>query len=196
MANVIHQAAYEAGIKRNIIDNARKTFCSTYSDHESIISFLDSGRTYDDYGCISYKETFIGKMANSFDNYGKLTEKQVEAVRKIITQRAERRAQWADQQAELNANRQHVGVIGKRMSLSLTVKKVIEISKPKFSYYDSDWTYIVILEDAAQNVFIYKGTSLVSPSDEGQTFEVTFTPKEHGVRDGVKQPIISRPKIK
>jgi len=196
MANVINESAYQAGIKRNIIENARKTFRLFYPDHEAIISFLDSGRIYDDYGNISYKETFIGKMASSFDSFGKLTEKQVEAVRKIISQRAERKAEWAEQQAALNAKREHVGVIGKRMTLSLTVKKVIEISKPKFSYYDSDWTYIVILEDAAQNIFIYKGIGLVNPVDEGDTFDIAFTPKEHGVRDGVKQTIISRPKIK
>jgi hypothetical protein len=43
-------------------------------------------------------------------------------------------------------------------------------------------------------VVIYKGKSFDFPT-KGNTATVTATVKEHGVRDGVKQTVIQRPKL-
>lgn len=196
MDHIYSELAYEAGTKRHILENARKTFERTFEDAPAIISFLDSGRIYDDRGNICYKESFMGKMAKAFDTYGKLTVKQVEAVRRILEKTMARKAEWTDKQANLDANRKHIGVVGKRMTLTVTVKKIIEIDCIPFSRWDPAYTLINILEDADQNVLIYKGRSLQGLIGEGETIELTFTPKDHGVRNGVKQTIISRPKIK
>jgi hypothetical protein len=57
------------------------------------------------------------------------------------------------------------------------------------------------MEDADKNVVIYKGTSDAvgwslegQPRGKGDSLTITATVKEHGVREGVKQTIIQRPK--
>jgi len=183
-------AAYAAATKARIISNAKITFSRTYEDHESIENFLAFGRIYDDEGNFKfYKEGFVGSLASAFDNYGKLSEKQVEAVRKCIIANQARKAEWASKQAALNANRQHIGVIGEKITLTLTLKKVINL--------DTNFGMIglFIFEDADQNVIIYKGNSdAVWQLAEGESVTLKFSVKEHGVRNGVKQTLIQRPK--
>ena len=53
--------------------------------------------------------------------------------------------------------------------------------------------YIHICEDEHKNVVIYKGKSYDFPL-KGETATMTAVVKEHGVRDGVKQTVIQRPK--
>jgi hypothetical protein len=62
-------------------------------------------------------------------------------------------------------------------------------------------SYIYIMEDANQNTVIYKGTSKAVAWTldgafrvKGDTLTITATIKDHGVREGVKQTIIERPK--
>jgi hypothetical protein len=188
MAEVENQVAWEAARKRNIIANAHKTFQRTYPDAEAVLDFIDEGRVYNDYGSVSYKEGFVGSLASAYDRFGKLTEGQVNAVRKCIAQRAERKAEWADKQAALNAARQHIGEVGKKATLTLTVKHIVTLE----SAYGAN--YIHICEDEAQNVVIYKGKSDSFPV-KGETATIVATIKEHGVRNGVKQTVIQRPKL-
>jgi hypothetical protein len=194
-APIEHEAAYASAVKRNIIANARKTFERTYADHEAVLGFIDAGRVYGDYGSVTYKDGFVGSLANAYDRFGKLTEGQVNAVRKCIVQREERKAEWADKQAALNANLQHLGTVGEKITLTLTIKKFIS--------FDSAYgvQQLTILEDADKNVVIYKGNAWAisnkadgSYTAEGDTITITATVKDHGVRNGVKQTVIQRPK--
>jgi hypothetical protein len=187
-APIEHPAAYANAVKRNILENARKTFERTYADHEVVLGFIDGGRDYNDNGQITYKENFLGSLASAYDRFGKLTEGQVNAVRKCIAQRAERRAEWADKQAALNANRQHLGAVGQKVTLTLTVVHIVVLD----GAYGTN--YIHICEDADQNVVIYKGKAIDFPL-KGETATVTAVVKEHGVREGVKQTVIQRPKV-
>jgi hypothetical protein len=92
-----HPHAYAEATKARIIANAQKTFCRTYADHDEIQNFLCAGRVHDDEGNFKhYKEGFIGSLASAFDSYGKLSEKQVLAVRKCIADRNARKAEWAN----------------------------------------------------------------------------------------------------
>jgi hypothetical protein len=187
-APIEHEAAYANAVKRNIIANARKTFERTYADHEAVLGFIDAGREYGDYGRVTYKEGFVGSLASAYDRFGKLTEGQVNAVRKCIVQREERRAEWADKQAALNANRQHLGTVGQKITMTITVVHIVVLD----GIYGSN--YIHICEDESKNVVIYKGKAYDFPL-KGETATVTATVKEHGVRDGVKQTVIQRPKV-
>jgi hypothetical protein len=54
--------------------------------------------------------------------------------------------------------------------------------------------YINICEDADKNIIIYKGQAKGFP-DKGETATIIATVKDHGVRDGVKQTVIQRPKL-
>lgn len=193
-AIIEHPAAYDAAIKRNIIANAQKTWRADTPRAAEIEDAIQAGRTYDDYGRFTYADSFIGSMASSFDTYGKLTPNQCAAILKGIDARAARRAEWQDKQSALNATREHLGTIGQKITLTLTLRKIIELEGMKFSRYDSGITFLHILEDEAQNVVIYKGTAAAFSIDEGTTVTVTATVKEHGTRNGVKQTVIQRPK--
>ena len=182
--------AYEKATKARILANANKTFCKTYEDFADIESFLADGRIYDDEGNFKcYKEGFVGSLASAYATYGKLSEKQVLAVRKCIADRAVRKAEWASKQALIDATRQHIGSVGEKVTLTLILKKVINL--------DSAFGTIglFIFEDADKNVVIYKGNaSSVWELAEGQTATLKTSIKEHGVRNGVKQTLIQRPK--
>ena len=195
-APIEHEAAYASAVKRNILANARKTFERTHPDYEAIEAAIDVGRMYDDQGRVTYAEGFMGSMARAFDNFGKLTPNQVAAVRKGIESRAARKAEWADKQVEANDHLKHLGAVGEKITLTLTLKKSIVIGE----YQQYRWSpvisrYLLILEDAENNVVIYCGTSNAMPYTEGNTVTIKATVKEHGVRNGVKQTIIQRPKV-
>jgi hypothetical protein len=195
MAIIQNESAYNAAIKRNIIANAQRTWASNTPRHGEIEAALEAGRLYD-YKHVTYTDNFIGNLAKAFDTFGKLTPNQSAAVLKGIDARAARRAEWSDKQAALNASRQHIGTVGQKVELELTVKKIIEIEGAKFSYYSSGITYLYIMEDADQNVVIYKGNGAAFRCvDEGSTYRFVATVKEHGVRNDVKQTIIQRPKF-
>jgi hypothetical protein len=189
--------AYENAIKRNIIGNAKKTWRRNTERSFEIEGALVDGIIYNSYGdFIGYTEDFMGSMARSFDVYGKLSEKQCQAILKGIDARIARKAEWADKQALLNAQRTHIGAIGEKMNFTVTLKKIVT------------WTsafglqFLYIMEDANQNIIIYKGKSEVIEYNEhgqnnleGDILKFTATIKEHGVRDGVKQTVIQRPKL-
>lgn len=181
--------AYERATKARIIANANTTFRRTYLDYAEIESFLADGREYNDFGDFKcYKDGFVGSLASAYDNFGKLSEKQVLAVRKSIEQRKARKAEWADQKALLDAKREHIGTVGEKVTLTLTCVHIITLE----SAYGT--TFINICEDADKNTIIYKGNAIGFPN-KGETATIKATIKEHGVRNGVKQTVIQRPKV-
>jgi hypothetical protein len=186
-APIEHPAAYANAVKRNIINNARKTWTENTPRAHEIMDAIDAGRVYDSNGNVSHAEGFMGSMASAFDTFGKLTPKQCEAILKGIDARAAKKAEWASERAALNANRAHIGTVGEKATMTLTTVHIVVLD----GMYGT--SYIFIMEDADQNVVIYKGKSDCVPN-KGDTFTVIATVKEHGVRDGVKQTIIQRPK--
>jgi hypothetical protein len=180
--------AYHNAVKRNIIANANKTWYAKTERASEIDEALNAGRTHNDYGKFSgYVEGFMGSMAEAYDKYGKLSEKQCEAILKGIDARAARRAEWADKKAIIDANREHIGTVGEKFTITLKVVHVVVLD----GIYGT--TYINICEDADNNTIIYKGNAKGFPR-KGETAMVIATIKEHGVREGVKQTIIQRPK--
>lgn len=180
--------AYANATKARILANANKTFCKTYEDFAEIENFLSAGRIYDDEGNFKcFKEGFVGSLASAYDTYGKLSEKQVEAVRKCIIANIARKAEWVSKQALLDATREHIGSVGEKVILNLTCVHVVALD----GNYGT--TYINICEDSDKNIIIYKGSATGFPC-KGETANVKATIKEHGVRNGVKQTVIQRPK--
>jgi hypothetical protein len=181
--------AYENAIKRNILANANKTWYASTPRASEIDEALNAGRTNN-----GYTDSFIGSVAEAYDKYGKLSEKQSQAVLKGIDAHAARKAEWANQKAALNATLQHLGAVGEKITLTLTIVHIVLID----GIYGA--SYIFIMEDADKNIVIYKGNSAVvayTPEDavrvKGDTFTISATVKEHGVRNGVKQTVIQRP---
>jgi hypothetical protein len=182
-------AAYAAATTARIIANANKTFCKTYEDYAEIEAFLSLGVEVDEDDRKTYKDNFVGSLAAAYANYGKLSEKQVAAVRKCIADRNARKIEWASKQAAIDAAREHIGTVGEKVTLILTLKKVINVEN-KFGVVG-----IFIFEDTEKNVVIYKGnSSAVWELAEGEVVTLKASIKEHGVRNGVKQTLIQRPK--
>ena len=180
--------AYENAIKRNIIANAQKTWRANIERASEIESALIAGISYNDRGDFKgYNDDFMGSMAKAFYTYGKLSPKQSEAILKGIDARIARKAEWADKKAVIDAKREHIGTVGEKLTITLKVVHIVEF-ETAFGI-----NYIYICEDENQNTIIYKGKSVAMPN-KGETVTVIATIKEHGVRDGVKQTVIQRPK--
>ncbi len=186
MSHIERPGAYEAAIKRNILNNATKTFYRTYPDAGDIVTFLNA----------NYKNSFYSNLLGSLNTYGKLTEKQVLAVRKSMATMAERKAQWQAEAVAKNATRTFVGTEKKKITVTLTVKKAIVVERPRFHYYDSGTSLLRICEDADGNVIVFSGNADFPA--EGETATITATVKMHRYyKQGdieVPQTVIIRPK--
>lgn len=130
-------------------------------------------------------------IAGKFAKYGSMSDKQEKFLAGLldsIARRDEVRALWAARLAERVATSTHIGKVGDRVELTVTVKFA--------NSYDSNFGqfWIVGLEDASANTVIYKGNSPFSTT-KGETVKLKATIKEHGERDGVKQTIIARAKV-
>ena len=195
-AHIENPVAYYNAVKRNILANAQKTWRENTPRADEIESALADGIVHSDHGdFVGYKEDFLGNMANAFYTWGKLSPKQSEAILKGIDARAARKAEWADKKAALDATRQHIGTVGEKITLTLTIGHIVSLD----GAYGT--TYIYIMEDADKNVVIYKGNSDAiawtpdgTVRGKGDSLTIVATVKEHGVREGVKQTVIQRPK--
>lgn len=181
--------AYENAVKSYIIANAQKTWRANTERAGEIESALLAGIVYNDRGDFKgHTDDFMGSMAQSFYTYGKLSPKQSEAILKGIDARAARKAEWADKKAAIDATRAFVGTVGEKITITLKVVHIVELDG------SFGTIYINICEDADNNTIIYKGNAKGFP-EKGETATITATVKEHGVRNGVKQTVIQRPKL-
>ena len=188
MSHIEHPAAYYAATKRNIIMNARTTFFRTVADAPQIIDYLD--RQPD-------RNQFAQSLRMALDNYGKLTEKQCQAVRNSMEREVQWKAEYKAKAVAAAATQKFVGEVGKKVTLTVTVKKEILVDRPKFHYYDSGRSNIRLCQDQDGNVIVFSGNAAFPL--EGETATITATVKSHRVytRDGVDTPqtTIIRPKI-
>jgi hypothetical protein len=188
-----------ARIAGNWVRGNRTRWFAAHADAQRLQDWLLSqgefAGTYDDRGnhrahplAIRGNGGFIDllrKLAADLDECGGLSDKQTDIVRKALANQerfaTERKAKYAAQ----DASSQHIGTVGKRENLTLTVQWV--------KYFEGAFgaTYVHGLKDATGNVVIYKGSKCLG--EKGATVTVKATVKEHGERDGVKQTIIARP---
>lgn len=189
VSSVIYDpVAYENATHQYIVNNARKTFAKNNPRYEEIADFLYAE---------NYKTKPFELWASFYDalfnKYGKLTEKQVACVLKAIDKRTAQKAEWVEKKAAADAKSEFVGEVGDKIQIRLTVQAVIEIAVPAFSYYDSGVSWINILKDSAENIYVYRGKTFVG--NKGETVVLKASIKEHSVYNGVKQNVIQRPKL-
>ena len=195
-AHIEHYEAYEAAIRRNIMLNARKTWERNTPDAADIAAYLDKKGAYTVEGSAAsnwiperaYTDKFFGSLAKALYTYGKLTPSQCEAVRKCMAKDQERQAGFKAIRDARKTLSNHIGAVGERIDLTLTVAHIVEIPT------DYGLMLIHIMADTNQNRVIYKGSKRLA--DKGQTVTLKATIKDHGERDGEKQTIIARPTIK
>ena len=202
-----NSARYEAAIERNIRNNRRIGNRKRWEQEsgEDVVrrcmDFLgecgEFARTdiVDEDGYITSSTThplvkvsygqFYAKMGASLNEWGRLSPGQERAVLAMIEKAQNRIAEREAAKAKEQATCEHVGTVGERITLEGTIT---------FSTsYDTAYgtTYVTGIKDAAGNIYIQKGVPL---GQRGDNVWIKATVKEHAVRDGVKQTIISRPK--
>ena len=177
-AHIHDEAAYDAAIARNIAANRIKGYRARWyeaipANKELIAALGDS---------VARKpNSFYSSLLESFRDYGKLSDRQAESARTALA-RDSAKIQ-AFRAAESDSA--HIGTIGARLVLSLTIKKILRI-ETMFGEM-----YIHIMRDSAGNVIIYKGSKHIA--GENTTLDIKATIKEHGIREGVAQTVINRP---
>lgn len=166
--------AYAAGTDRRIAANVLKTWLEVVPRAGQAKEFLETARLSD----------FLQKMRTGLETFGKLTPAQLAAVLRTIDERkAERERASAPPAAG-----QHVGTLGERATLTLTVRTMRR--------YDGDFgvSYFFICETAEGATVVYGGTCLIAPT-EGATVTLAATIHEHGQHKGHAQTVIKRPKL-
>jgi hypothetical protein len=123
--------------------------------------------------------SFVRDMALNLANWGNLTDRQLEAVESCFA--------VIDRVEAARANSQHIGAVGDKVTLTITVERIIVLE----SQFGTN--YITIARDEQGNAITYKG--LTNIGDKGDTNTVKASVKEHTVYNGIKQTVIQRPKL-
>lgn len=129
---------------------------------------------------------FYHSLAQSILEFGRLTPNQEKAALKLIETGKQRIAERIAAKEEKAASAKHIGQIGERRQFDLTVKFTTQF-ETRFGT-----SFVHIMEDAEGNVVVYKGSKVIG--QKGDTLSISAKIKEHGVRDGIAQTIISHPK--
>jgi len=129
---------------------------------------------------------FHAKMRESLNEWGSLTPGQEKAVLDMIERAAKRIEERKEKFAAEAARSVHVGTVGERRDFELTIKFVVS--------FDTQFgtTHVNGCTDPDGNTIIYKGSNVLG--EKGEVVRVKATIKDHAVREGVKQTLISRPK--
>lgn len=181
---IIHdEVRYEAAIRRNIINNANKTFLK--DDHNrKAIEWITAN---------AHWSSFANSLLENYYHYGKLTPNQCRAVHKAIARGEERKAARQEIRERENAGSNFVGSLKERRVFNLKVDKIIELPAFQVAYGVYTKNSIYLMKDDDGNVVTYKGQNHLA--DEGQTVSVKATIKDHVTFRGVKQTAINRPKV-
>jgi hypothetical protein len=209
-------ARWEAGKQRNIRNNrrigaARRWFANN-ADAQRVNDFLLAEGDYapaptvDADGHTRWAMhpirraslgEFFSNMQSQLNEWGALTDAQTAAVVRMIDKAGERIAEREATKEAKRASAQHVGTVGERREFDLVVKFRTSF-ETQFGC-----TQVYVCEDADGNVIVYKGSSYLTPvtcgagqhyAEKGDRITLKATIKEHTVRDGIAQTIISRPK--
>lgn len=219
MSHIENHSAYARAVRENIMRNARigkerrwfaahadaarlRDWLLTIGEFAPTEEYLPNG----EYKIIHHplstermSSSFIADMRAALYQWGGLTDAQTAAVRKSLANAEERLANRDQRRAEQHSadlTSQHIGTVGERIVITLTVRHVVVLD----GMYGL--SFINICNDDNGNVVVYKGSNrfdqLVNNDDGTSTrrkqVTVKATVKAHGERDGVKQTIIARPK--
>ena len=121
---------------------------------------------------------FLRSMIERLGYWGTLSEKQTEATESCFA--------VLDRKAATRLTSQHIGKVGDKVTLTITIDHIIVIN----GHYGTN--YINIARDEHGNVVTYKGQ--IDIGLKGETNTIKATVKEHTLYDGVKQTVIQRPK--
>jgi hypothetical protein len=180
MSIVLNESAYQNAISNYIKANAALTRRKAWEkdeDHKEVHAFMLAQCEK------SADGTFWVNIWNNTMQYGAPSEKMKAIVRERMAKAAEHKAKYA----ALDAKSQHIGKIKDRIDIWAKVTYMTSF-ETDFGYCD-----ITVMRDAEGNVLVHKGTA--GNWDKGDSIHIKATIKGHTERDGVKQTIITRPKM-
>jgi len=122
---------------------------------------------------------FLRGMIQNLTDWGNLSIRQVEAAESCFA--------TIDRLEAARANSQHIGTVGDKVTLTITVERIIVLE----SQFGTN--YITIARDEQGNAITYKGKTDIG--GKGDTTTVKASIKDHTVYSGVKQTVIQRPKV-
>jgi len=132
-----------------------------------------------------FEESTITDIVSKLVRYGSISTAQETFLRKLLDQITDRAKADADRAAKA-ALSQHIGEVGKRETLDLTIR-LVRSWETQFGI-----TFLHVF-DSAQGTVVYKGS--MSLGARGDKIRVAATIAEHTERTGEKQTVIKRPKV-
>ena len=223
--HVEHEAAYvnaaESIIKSRAMEKKLREFIAANQDGEALIKFIaskaftwatdyDWAKSYNNIHGLTPRN-FFDKIHLSVLEWGAPTQGQADAVRRIMAQESEKKAQWAARDARST----HIGKVGDKIEFEAVVYFQTE--------FEGAFGYVTITGfRAGDDIIIHKGTAPKVDGAEATTVNSHYdynthkwvqrdfkrevakgdrvilkaTIKEHSDRNGVKQTIVTRPKTK
>lgn len=143
----------------------KATFAET---HASLIAMVEQ---------IKRPSNFLASIMEKGWMFGQLSDKQASAAYAAAEKELARQ--------QLDGASQHIGTVGERISIEGDIFFVARFES-RFGT-----THITGVKDDAGNIYIQKGTAI---GYRGERVSLKATVKDHEIRDGVKQTIITRPK--
>ncbi len=160
-------------------------FMEMNEDFSEISQFLEAN-SRDSLG--SYKRGFLGSVGEQFSKQGFLSDKQVLALRNIMTNTDERKVIVENKESK------HIAKVDDKVKLALQIdRKIKSYGKPN-RYNPSGINFINLLSDSQGNRVIYFGTAkAILDQKEDSIVELECKIKSHTERDGILQTVISHP---
>jgi hypothetical protein len=140
------------------------------------------------------EDAFIGDVMGKALAKNLITVKQAEAVLASVD-RIEAWAKAKAEQAVVAAASRHVGKVGERVEIAVTVERVAKYERPSFSNPRyTDTVFIITMRDADGNALVSKTPSFHAEAGEQLTIKATI--KEHSEYNGEQQTVLQRIKVK
>ena len=122
---------------------------------------------------------FLRGMIQNLADWGNLSARQAEATESCFA--------TIDRLEAARANSQHIGVVGDKVTLTITVERIVVLE----SQFGTN--FITLARDESGNTIFYKGRTDIG--SKGDTTTIKASIKEHTEYNGVKQTVIQRPKL-
>lgn len=167
--------AYDAKVHKLIAERKAAKFHRENPDANELLNFIEKNSGWSD---------FYKSLQKCYEDFGGLSVNQCNSVRTAMAKAAAKRAVTI---ADAANNSQHLGEVGKRENFTFTIKTIIAIP----GIYGT--SYLHLCENENQCAIVYKGTSEIG--GKGDKVTVKATVKEHSVYNGIKQTVLSRPKL-
>ena len=199
---------YRAAIDRNIKLNAKKTrkrkFLAIERNNKAIMKITEMLMEWSNQNSSEEikNKIFVNKfyygvaldLHNSFEEYGQLTEKQINFIHTFDDKMKTNMEKNAERNAEKMQSKP-IGIIGNRQEFNLTILRVKE-SDLQVSYNNYVTSFKHDLIDADKNLFtMYSSKNYLEENNNNNEINISAIVKAHKIFNSVNYTHIKCPKI-